>query len=1339
MRGNTYQYVLIATGVVATALFGVFLYRELFPEYKIYQNDYIALEEFRSTYTGQPVPPFKTGVKQIVMEQEDKGPASIDRCTSCHVALKFEHFSPTKIAYDVNGNMELDADGFPVKVPNENDVWAKLDQAIASLRDKTTNEELENEGRSSEVRKRLNQAEEYESLKTAHVDGHTYDVTKVLRMHPLMGRETRPFEYHPIEEYGCTSCHNGNGRGLTTEKAHGPVFDGHYETETHGETPIFIESDPENDPKFAKVFNHKPGHSLLFQTTPIYVGALMEAKCVQCHKTGPDTLKSAYEEANVAASRREAKRDAVMKALKTEKQAVATLLSLKLMIREKGTEKTLQDLEKQSQDYTKPPEELDALNAQISFVRKNSSGGDKTVLRKINGSLVNAIGSKELVAELQNQYRIAPTMETIQTFITNNSNATGSLFQKAAAANLERALIQHVRDAEQSLHSTVQDPNALNAIQSDIDKLTGTYQEGRNLYISQACYACHRIAGFARGGIGPELTREGLKYPWFIKESIVWPQADLKTSTMPNLRLDPQEQEALMTFLLGQTGHRKNESEAGHKIAIQEWEAGKKLPWEQQVPPAKLHDLDYSMTVFATQGCAACHRLKGFESNVGFAIEKGNKPSFDALYDQEQWFEKLFPEEVPGSTIVKTLENHQEEIDSRIVDDVRENALLERIEAEYPYAVESLYSNFRYAARAKNSEYQGEKLKQWKERVKRVMMMYVQQYGLGRLIGPRPNWAGVYRTDEWLIEHFKNPTSHVPRSIMPVFPFDESKFYALTYMLDVLGVRNRNAVQEIWTNNGFSPEKAYEIFCSQCHGEFMQGNGPVSEWIYPVPKNLQNADFMRNLTRERVIESITHGVKGTPMPPWGEAPVKPTDDGIPVISKEDIKLLTDWLFTMLPGGMVIRKAEDVPKWQYGPEDAIKELQLEGGELDAEHDFETPKEEKKQDKALAPELTALPTGDNIYVDLEPKVSNLNSNVTKYFDVVKPPVEGGADEYGYYIKKKYYTPQNLEEGKRYFELNCASCHGRDADGAGNRATAMVDAKPRMLTNIDWIKTRDDLRWLRSIKYGVPGTAMQAWGDQTSSKQRMQLVMYIRTLSEEAEERDALYGALYKAFNTAILAVDSARVAEAPQIVAIMDKLEKAKQSQAALQSQAKAGLASTDEAVQAYQKFLELNAQFNEAEVVDNTLNQLSETIVKERDLYEEIGLAMLAQKINGISLTPFLKMVKAEEGRFTFVDGVLTLKEDGKAEEERKKILDTIDKNIEALKQKRTHIQGRIASPERTEELKDLNISIGGLDKLKRKVVSNLEAAKRLRTKEQELYTRYQERKSGNHSNATNNL
>ncbi len=192
MRGTTYQYSLISFGVLALLLFGIFFYRELFPEYMIYQNDYIALENFRATYTNETPPAFKTGIKQILIERADKGNPTIDRCISCHVALEYPHFSPTKIDFDSQGEPRVDSNGFPLKVKNDDFIWDKVDQKIAVLEDSKVNAQFEKQGEYQRVQKNLAEAQNLRALKIAHVGENTFDVTKVLAMHPLMGKETRP-------------------------------------------------------------------------------------------------------------------------------------------------------------------------------------------------------------------------------------------------------------------------------------------------------------------------------------------------------------------------------------------------------------------------------------------------------------------------------------------------------------------------------------------------------------------------------------------------------------------------------------------------------------------------------------------------------------------------------------------------------------------------------------------------------------------------------------------------------------------------------------------------------------------------------------------------------------------------------------------------------------------------------------------------------------------------------------------------------------------------------------------------------------------------------------------
>jgi len=1379
MRSERYQIALIALGVISTALFAYFLYREIYPEYKIYQEDYVALEDFRSTYTGEPPPTFKLGVKQIVFEREDKGPAKIDRCTSCHVAVQLPHFSPTKIAYDVNGNIVRSIDGTPVQTTNEEYVWAKLDKKIAELTDSKVNEQLTQQGEAATATARENEAQKLVALKTAQVGHQTYDVTKVLAMHPLIGKETRPFEFHPLEEYGCTSCHSGNGRGLTTEKAHGPVFDGQYEVEFMGPKPEFTEKDEENDPRFAKVFNDKPGDALLFQTTPILVGHLIQSSCIQCHEQSSAALQGLADTASSLAQQRIKKVNAINEGYQNEKEAVLTLVELKGLIKQEGLQNAVASLKKKEENPVNLPKQRGYFVQQLQFLQKHSPQDHRqqqnTILQQIDRQLTGMLGSQKVVDSLESTLAHASSAQDgLDQFLTaqqDNPEATGSLFDKLKAINLEKALLKHIEATQNSLSHVANNESVATAMTSDIDWLTKNYHRGQELYLSQACYACHRIAGMTRGGVGPELTQAGNNYPWYLKESIVWPQADLRTSTMPNFVLDHVELEDLMTFLLGQKGATAAVSQTEYKRAVQEWEAGRKMPWEKPIPSSDIHDLRYGMTVFATQGCAACHRLKGFDANVGYAIEKDGKPTFDRLYQEHAWFQSLFPEELPGTSLVLALEDNAAMIDQRIVDNVRDGSILDELEEKHPEMIEALYANFRFASRAKNHEYQTAiskakspqekqraeaRLKQWQERVKRVLMMYVQEYGLGRLICPRPNWSGVYRSDEWLMEHFYNPTGHAARSIMPVFPFDESKFLSLTYMLDVLGRRNRDTVRAIWDHKGFQPDQAYHLYCSACHGPYLQGNGPVATWIYPIPKNLRNAEFLRNLTRDNAIQSITHGVKGTPMPPWGESPgPKPDYDDTPVLTSDEIVKLVDWLFSSLPGAGS-RGAEAIPKWQYQPQDVIEELKREGNKLktDQKHSKEESEEGKGNQGVLAmlastfrtrmtlpsyvrhhtfsrmyaagwlqSDLDLLIPKEIYYASLEPQVSMKSSSETSVNDIfdVQPNPIPGEEKYVYYIKKKYYTQENLEKGENFFELNCAACHGREADGSGARASIMFDAKPRMLTNLDWIKTRDDMRLLRSIKYGVPGTAMTPWGDLTSSLQRLQLVMFIRSLSAEKEKRDALSSALYGAFGQNVSAVEGLRIKEYPALIDLQNEYTAAKAATQAFTEDSPKALKAK---VASYQKQLEIQEKLQKAKARDQLLIDLKSALSKEKEIYQGIGNDMIASEAEEAIWSRFLEMVSLNQKRFVFEDGKLLAPN----HEESDKKLQTLIEEITAILQKQEQqinqeigiTQGKFPSQQREEELKSLQANLSSIGKMKNKLLSGIHATDSLHEQEKLL-------------------
>ena len=1102
-----YQSALIFFAVLVIFGIGAFVYKEIFPEYKTYQYAYRDLEEFRSTLTKEKPAPFQMGIKQILLPSKANGPELIDRCTSCHLAMNLPHFSPTRLAMDVNDIPLIDGAGNPVLEPNPDYVFTQLDAQIHKLK---------MEGKSA-----------------AHLQKLQFS-KKALVMHPLIGAETRPFDSHPMDEYGCTTCHSGNGRAVVVNRAHGPIRDGEYEVwDPKLKKPRFLEIDPNNDPQFAQMYNDKPSHELVFQTSPLLVGQLIEAKCVQCHQTTPSAMHDTLARINDFELEKREQITTLQDALAADYAALASLKQLHQMIQEGGREKTLAWLNKELGNSNNSDVQIDAYEGQYTFVKDHEEV------------------EFALFVEAE---RLLGSEEAAENFFTGKEVVEGGLIadKKRALARMEPAVEVFDRTKE-PLFVAGQNKEVIKQMRSSLDTLLSSYQRGKELYISQACYACHRIAGFSRSSVGPELSTAGLNYPWFIKESIVWPQADLPSSTMPNFHLDHEELADLMAFLMAQTGDRKVVSEVDHQISLAAWDMGAKMPWEKPIPPTQIKNLKAGMLTYATEGCAACHKLEGFESKMELKDPK--------------WFANTFPEAVTGSKLAFTVTSKREAIDTLITES-GEDQILEEIERVQPGLVPGFYSNFQFARRALHDEAD-------QKRLHKVLMAYIQQYGLGRDIAPPLNWSGVYRDDGWLLGHFQNPPGYTAKSIMPVMPFDDTKFYMLDEMLYILGKRNQHRFQQNWKKDGFKPAEAYDLLCAACHGPNRQGNGLVAEWIYPIPKNLRDPVFLGNLTKERAIDSITHGVMGTPMPPWGEA----VEGQSPVLETEQITHLVEWLYQGLPPDPRHKKEEE--KWSYTPQDVIEEMEKEGDIL------------------------------------QPAPKPIN--VANYFDI-RPNPASGPDKELFYIRQRYDTPENLDEARAYYDVNCSVCHGKEGSGTGMRSTTMIEAKPRMFTNLPWIRTRDDLRLLRSIKYGVQGTAMIPWGDQTSSALRMQLVLYIREMTHGILQRDDLEKVVYDVFDKEVIALNEERIPNYEKLEALEAIYER---------------------------EILEgkpITVNLDKVKAVDAHYLELIALVEKLKETYFNLGAKLIAKELPGPIIENYLAFIKTREGEpkavLTYLDQVI---------------------------------------------------------------------------------------------------
>ena len=128
-------------------------------------------------------------------------------------------------------------------------------------------------------------------------------------------------------------------------------------------------------------------------------------------------------------------------------------------------------------------------------------------------------------------------------------------------------------------------------------------------------------------------------------------------------------------------------------------------------------------------------------------------------------------------------------------------------------------------------------------------------------IAPDLSYEGLIRDNSWLMDHFVNPRSRVPDSIMPTFRFPPEDFERITAYLASLKT----------PPPAMSPAETYKSLCERCHGEKGDGEGKVAWYLDPSPRDLTKAAFMNSKPRERFVASIQEGVAGTSMPSWKSA------------------------------------------------------------------------------------------------------------------------------------------------------------------------------------------------------------------------------------------------------------------------------------------------------------------------------------------------------------------------------------------------------------------------------------------------------------------------------------
>lgn len=223
-------------------------------------------------------------------------------------------------------------------------------------------------------------------------------------------------------------------------------------------------------------------------------------------------------------------------------------------------------------------------------------------------------------------------------------------------------------------------------------------------------------------------------------------------------------------------------------------------------------------------------------------------------------------------------------------------------------------------------------------------------------------------------------------------------------------------------------KKIYQKYCSVCHGDKGNGDTRAAGGLNPKPRNFSSDDSAKELSRQRMIASVTNGRPGTAM--VGHAKK---------LSAQQIESVVDFIrtsFMKLPGSAVINLSPNSSRDQNA--EILKPTQHERGRMDA---MPVPRAGQDASEVIAGDMKL------------PMPKKLKGNAL--------------------------------EGQAFYMKNCFVCHGVKGDGNGPRAY-FIAPRPRNFTNDQSRLMYDRPRLFEAINNGKRGTVMPAWGKVLTDQQ-------------------------------------------------------------------------------------------------------------------------------------------------------------------------------------------------------------------------------------------------------------
>ena len=252
-----------------------------------------------------------------------------------------------------------------------------------------------------------------------------------------------------------------------------------------------------------------------------------------------------------------------------------------------------------------------------------------------------------------------------------------------------------------------------------------TIAHGEQLFKSQACYGCHKIEGFSKGNVGPELTNEG--------------RAAGGTVAIAHQIWDPRYKVAscVMPYFFAVRQHNTDDPDPTHVNDIVDQRSKTVQTAQVAVKDRPEYEEDIATTL----------------RQHGYIPDQSRQADVDALV-----------------TFIasQTGQNYADSQASRFTTIAAYNVARPADVAATATVGKQLFEQSgcyacHYIATSDKAHQTGD-----------------PKFGKGGVAGPELSWEGTRHSQKWMVEHYKNPQAFVPGSIMPIFPFSDSQRAALS-------------------------------------------------------------------------------------------------------------------------------------------------------------------------------------------------------------------------------------------------------------------------------------------------------------------------------------------------------------------------------------------------------------------------------------------------------------------------------------------------------------------------------------------------------------------------------